>query len=534
MAPLPKEQVTQRNTHSDVSITFDNRYDSPGEKLWLITADDTSESSTKAVASDQLDRQVLEDRIQTAGEDTYKKVIGQTYFVDAINGSDSNDGWSSVNAWKTIAKVNAASLNPGDRVMFRRGQTWAGTQLNITASGRLNAPIVIGTYGQGEKPIINGNSAVNGIYAIGRRYLYLQDIDLRNGLDHGAKFDNCEYVELFSCDSSGAGNDNIIFINGCRHGVVRGGAHNDAFRRVGSYFAAGIEIADGGEYFLIEDVTGTGNADAFITVHNHGASDPQGATNIPRYVTIRNAHGTGNDGHGLNVMVAGPSARADLLVESSTFNGNTLDGVRISRIGSAAGTSNITTGITFQDVEATNNSRYEFYGEVDDLTLRRVLLANGRGMRLVDCVGVDVEHLTSYLTTSGGYQPLAIDGARTNDFRFRNSILASADAACLLIVLTAAVNPAAKDIDIDYMLYGNASPNTLNRLQWSGTNYTFANWKSATGQDAHSPTPASPGFVNAAGNNFQLGVGSPAIDKGENLGETFLGFAPDLGYAEGA
>lgn len=72
MVTLPKEQVTQRNLRSDVSITFDNRYDSPGEKLWLITAGPTDETATKAVVSDQLNRKTLEDRIQTAGETKYK------------------------------------------------------------------------------------------------------------------------------------------------------------------------------------------------------------------------------------------------------------------------------------------------------------------------------------------------------------------------------------------------------------------------------------------------------------------------------
>jgi hypothetical protein len=38
-----------------------------------------------------------------------------TYYVDATNGNDANNGLSEVTPWKTIAKVNAPRFNPGVR-----------------------------------------------------------------------------------------------------------------------------------------------------------------------------------------------------------------------------------------------------------------------------------------------------------------------------------------------------------------------------------------------------------------------------------
>jgi len=38
-----------------------------------------------------------------------------TYYVDATNGNDSNNGLSEATPWKTIAKVNASRFNPGVR-----------------------------------------------------------------------------------------------------------------------------------------------------------------------------------------------------------------------------------------------------------------------------------------------------------------------------------------------------------------------------------------------------------------------------------
>jgi hypothetical protein len=38
-----------------------------------------------------------------------------TYYVDARNGNDKNDGLSEPSPWKTIAKVNASRFYPGVR-----------------------------------------------------------------------------------------------------------------------------------------------------------------------------------------------------------------------------------------------------------------------------------------------------------------------------------------------------------------------------------------------------------------------------------
>lgn len=75
MATLPAEQVTQRNKTGDVSITYDGRDDSPGEKLWLSTTTlPYTVVDTKSVVSNQQDRDTLEDRIVAAGEAQYVDV----------------------------------------------------------------------------------------------------------------------------------------------------------------------------------------------------------------------------------------------------------------------------------------------------------------------------------------------------------------------------------------------------------------------------------------------------------------------------
>lgn len=102
-----------------------------------------------------------------------------TYYVSNSQGNDSNNGTSQSTPWRTLSKVTNASLNPGDKVLFKRGDTWTGQQLNQAESGTINNPIVFGAYGEGSNPVFNGNNSLsNYIFRIesGRGHIVIQDI----------------------------------------------------------------------------------------------------------------------------------------------------------------------------------------------------------------------------------------------------------------------------------------------------------------------------------------------------------------------
>jgi Na+-transporting NADH:ubiquinone oxidoreductase subunit NqrB len=44
-----------------------------------------------------------------------------SYYVDATNGKDSNDGFSPSTPWKTISKVNASNFNLGAQISVKGG-----------------------------------------------------------------------------------------------------------------------------------------------------------------------------------------------------------------------------------------------------------------------------------------------------------------------------------------------------------------------------------------------------------------------------
>ena len=81
-------------------------------------------------------------------------VFAATYYV-ANQGSDQNDGRSPESAWATLARVNKAKLQPGDKVLFHRGHIWRGQLL--PDSGGETGPVTYAAYGEGEKPLLLGS-----------------------------------------------------------------------------------------------------------------------------------------------------------------------------------------------------------------------------------------------------------------------------------------------------------------------------------------------------------------------------------------
>lgn len=112
--------------------------------LALLLAGTTVASMVPAVA------------VNAEGQDT---ATGTTYYVDSKSGSDSNDGTSESKAFKTLDKVNALDLEPGDTVLLKKGSVFEDQALQFTKedSGTAEAPVKISTYGEGDKPQINTN-----------------------------------------------------------------------------------------------------------------------------------------------------------------------------------------------------------------------------------------------------------------------------------------------------------------------------------------------------------------------------------------
>ncbi len=91
--------------------------------------------------------------VQAASEQTS---VGTTYYF-SNNGDNSNSGTAENQAWQTLNKLENVTLQPGDQVLLEKGSIFHGYIHLIDVHGTEEAPIKIGSYGTGNKPVINTN-----------------------------------------------------------------------------------------------------------------------------------------------------------------------------------------------------------------------------------------------------------------------------------------------------------------------------------------------------------------------------------------
>lgn len=105
---------------------------------------------------------------------------GNTYYISSSSGDDANDGRSASKPWKTIGKMNASTdlYTPGTSILLKRGDVFRDDYIRILnkinasnattmentplpVAGTAAQPIVIGAYGTGANPLLDGADPLN-------------------------------------------------------------------------------------------------------------------------------------------------------------------------------------------------------------------------------------------------------------------------------------------------------------------------------------------------------------------------------------
>lgn len=127
------------------------------------------------------------------------------YYVDSINGNDTNDGLSENSAFASLFAVNRLALKPGDHILLACGSVFEKQFLQIRDSGTKQMPIVIGSYGCGEDPLIKTDGqgiwyqdygkeldspthvyhgyVSSAVLLFDAEYIIIQDIEITNSAD---------------------------------------------------------------------------------------------------------------------------------------------------------------------------------------------------------------------------------------------------------------------------------------------------------------------------------------------------------------
>ena len=200
-----------------------------------------------------------------------------TFYIDSIKGDDANSGNSRRKAWATVYKVNESIFQPGDKILFRGGQTFEGKIKLKNLKGNIEKSIIVTSFGEGRAKISGGNE--EALIADSCSFLEIKDIDFagsgrKNGnTASGVVILNGKDIVIDSVKVSGfqkaglkiTNSQNIritrvhAFENGFT-GILTGEAYHDPFQLLSKNIYIGYCTAENnpGDPTILDNHSGSG------------------------------------------------------------------------------------------------------------------------------------------------------------------------------------------------------------------------------------------------------------------------------------
>ena len=132
----------------------------------------------------------------------FASAAGQAYYFDAVGGRDENDGTGS-SPWKTV-DGHDYTIGPGTQFLFRCGGTY-DVCATLSVSGTADEPVVIGAWGEGDKPVLTCSGRQNVLTLLDCDYITVRDVEITAHDGGGIWIDTLEKA------STGFVIDNVTF-----------------------------------------------------------------------------------------------------------------------------------------------------------------------------------------------------------------------------------------------------------------------------------------------------------------------------------
>ena len=161
------------------------------------------------------------------------------YHLSSSGGDDNAAGTDPGSAWKSLGKINGTTFKAGDTVLLAAGGMWTG-QFHPKGSGSAASPIILDTFGIGNRPILNGG----GVTGNATLYLFHQSFwEVRN-------------LEITNNAATAGDRRGVLITGPCAHIHLTGLSIHDIKGIVGQDGAAkatgGISFDGDGDDILVE------------------------------------------------------------------------------------------------------------------------------------------------------------------------------------------------------------------------------------------------------------------------------------------
>lgn len=111
-------------------------------------------------------------------------LFATNYYVDALNGNDSNNGLSKNFAFQSLDRVNELEIMAGDKILLANGQVYNGTLQLKNVSGKQGKPVVVSNYkattgNKADLPLIDAKGYRNGILILNCQHINVSNLQIR-------------------------------------------------------------------------------------------------------------------------------------------------------------------------------------------------------------------------------------------------------------------------------------------------------------------------------------------------------------------
>ncbi len=118
------------------------------------------------------------------------------YYIDSVGGDDSNSGTSIDSPVKSIAGLKNLIIEPGTHFLFKNGGEYESTATTLTCSGTKDNPIVISSYGEGEKALLYTNENTEVFRLFDCCYLTVSNLHIKAPNGGGIWIDTLEKTSV--------------------------------------------------------------------------------------------------------------------------------------------------------------------------------------------------------------------------------------------------------------------------------------------------------------------------------------------------
>ena len=490
--------------------------------------------------------------IQIINFQTY--LFGQTtYYISSSQGKDSNNGTSPSSAWQTLTKLqsNLSSALPGDKFLLKQGDIWT-TRAGVSTSysgivgldlknlhGNINNFIIIGAYGNGEKPTFNFSGNGANFQLEGASYLKIENLRLTTT----ANQTNAPRWGFHAIGSLNGGAHHIIInniiIDGLQEGIrIQDVSHDITVENCEIKNMSGTNTS--GQGFVAGDVE---NINCINTIFSniYGAHD--GLEHAIYYSDVTNSLVENNTFHNCDAAIVIANGH-NSIIRGNTIYDQEKDGIIIDSrpYGSSA--------YLLDHVTVANNLIYnagwmgiDIHTEgspsqspvINDLNIYNNIIYNVKnyaGIFIQNHFALSNSTIANN-TIVNTLNSIRINNSNLSNIQIKNNILYN-DNFPNATLMRIDLNDFLSMLDLDYNLYYQKDGYDTRVY---GTNRTLSQFQSTYTSEEQNSNFSDPLFVDPINNDFKLKSGSPAIHAAVNLGlkdilGNLISGRPDIGAVQ--